>query len=124
MLKNPIIKIGVATIVGEILLILLTTVAQEVVVDGLYVEHSSILDLLIGGSATLIAGIISGFVAAQIATKSNVPQCLISILIVIETTYLILAQKTENPEWFDIVSAVSLILSVWIGYFLARLKIL
>ncbi len=119
MKSNYILKILFAIVIGEIALILLTTVAQEVLVDGVNLETSSIQDLILGGGATLLAGVISGFIAALIAGKSvKIPHQVISILIVVETTYLILSNKVSGPLWFDIISALMLIASVWVGYYL------
>lgn len=122
MMKNPIIRIIVAILVGEILLVLLTTIAQEVLVDGLYIEHSSVSDLIIGGIATLLAGAISGYVAGYISVKSKIPFIVISLLITLETIYLITANKTEGPIWFDVISALALIFSVCFGYNLSQKK--
>ena len=122
MIKNPALRIIVAILVGEILLVLLTTVAQEVLVDGVYIEHSSVSDLILGGTATLLAGVISGYVAGYISLKSKVPLIVISLLITIETIYLITANKTDGPIWFDVVSALALIFSVCFGYKLSQNK--
>lgn len=122
MIKNSMLRIIAAVVVGEILLALLTTVAQEVLVDGVYIEHSSISDLILGGTATLLAGAISGYVAGYISSKSKIPLIIISLLITIETIYLITANKTENPIWFDIISALALIFSVCFGYKLSQNK--
>lgn len=122
MMKNPIIRIIVAILVGEILLVLLTTIAQEVLVDGVYIEHSSVSDLIIGGIATLLAGAISGYVAGYISVKSKIPFIVISLLITLETIYLITANKTKGPTWFDVISALALIFSVCFGYNLSQKK--
>ncbi|TVZ59478.1 hypothetical protein NA63_2013 [Flavobacteriaceae bacterium MAR_2010_105] len=117
-------KIFIAIVVGELLLVLLTTLAQEVLVDGVHLYKSSLADMIIGGGATLLAGAVSGFTAAFIAGQSvKIPHAIISILIVVETTYLILSNKVSGPLWFDIISALLLIGSVWVGYYLyLRLK--
>lgn len=122
MMKNPIIRIIVAILVGEILLVLLATIAQEVLVDGVYIEHSSVSDLIIGGIATLLAGAISGYVAGYISVKSKIPFIVISLLITLETIYLITANKTKGPTWFDVISALALIFSVCFGYNLSQKK--
>ena len=88
-------------------------------VDGVNLETSSNLELILGGGATLLAGVISGIVAALVAGKHiKVPHYVISLLIVVETTYLIMSNKVSGPLWFDIVSALLLIASVWVGYYL------
>ncbi|RIA09959.1 hypothetical protein OE09_1805 [Flavobacteriaceae bacterium MAR_2010_72] len=93
-------KIFIAIVVGELLLVLLTTLAQEVLVDGVHLYNSSLADIIIGGGATLLAGAVSGFAAAFIAGRSvKIPHAIISILIVVETTYLILSNKVSGPLW-------------------------
>lgn len=112
-------KVFISILVGEFLLVLLTTIAQEVIVHGVHLKYSPIQDIIIGGSATMIAGIISGFVAALIVGKSvRIPHIFISFLIGLETMYLILSNKVSGPLWFDILSAILLIGSVWVGYYL------
>lgn len=116
--KN-IFKVVLAAVVGEAVLVLLTTVAQEVIVDGVNLETSSTLDLFLGGGATLLAGIITGLIISLISGKTvKLPHIIISLLIGIETTYLIVSNKVSGPIWFDIVSGLALIGSIWIGYIL------
>jgi len=121
---NSIVKIILATVVGEIILIILTTVAQEVLVDGVSLNTSSNPDLIIGGIATLVAGAIAGAVATLIVGNNDkLPVLIICILIVVESTYLIASGKVSSPIWFDILSAIALIASVSIGYYIvSRVK--
>ena len=121
---NSIVKIILATVVGEIILIILTTVAQEVLVDGVSLNTSSNPDLIIGGIATLFAGAIAGAVATLIVGNNDkLPVLIICILIVVESTYLIASGKVSSPIWFDILSAIALIASVSIGYYIvSRVK--
>lgn len=118
------IRIVIAAIVGEIALILFTTLSQEVIVDGIRYGASTNADLFIGISTTLLAGIISGVIAALIGGRNNKwPHILISIFIASETSYLIAANKILNPTWFAIVSAMALILTIWLGFYIVnRLK--
>ncbi|MCM8568281.1 hypothetical protein NE848_02760 [Gramella jeungdoensis] len=107
-----------AAIIGEIVLVLLTTVAQEILVDGVHFGISSNKDLIIGGLATLIAGILTGFVTSFLGGGSKWPVSIISFLIVLETFLLIYFQKINNPVWFSILSSLSLIASVWVGFYI------
>ncbi|WP_411030542.1 hypothetical protein [Spongiimicrobium sp. 3-5] len=111
-------------LLGELTLIVLTTVAQEVVVDGVHVATSSVSELAIGGIATLIAGLISGLLATLIGGNHNKwPVLVISLFIVIETTYLLWAGLAGNPLWFAVPSALALIASVWAGFYgIGKLK--
>ncbi len=120
-LKQLIFRTILAVVVGEVALILLTTVAQEVLYDGISYTHSPAKDLIFGGLATLTAGAIAGLIAGLIGGKTNFrPPVILSILIAVETTVLISTGKTVDPAWFDLLSGLALIGSVWAGYFLAQ----
>ena len=110
-----------AAIGGEIALIFFTTIAQEVLVDGVHWGQSSNLDLVLGGVATLIAGVLVGMVASAIGGRDNSwPHAFITIFILSETAYLISAEKTQNPLWFAIVSSICLIITLWLGFYLYK----
>lgn len=116
-------QIALAVICGELLMIILITLAQEVVVNGVKVGTSPISDIAIGGIGTLLSGAIAGFIATLIVGRtSKLPALILSILVVTETTYLILSNKILNPIWFDALAALSLIGSIWIGYYLYTTK--
>lgn len=118
---RTIAHIILAALVGEIVLILLTTVAQEVLFDGIDYYNSSMFDIFFGGIATFIAAVIAGLVAALIVRgKTVVPQLIISVIIVVETSALILTGVLHGPLWFDIAGGFSLILGVWAGHFAAH----
>lgn len=120
-MKNRVLKTVLAAIIGELALALLTTVAQEIIVDGVHIDTSSTYTLLVGGVATFLAGIIAGIIASVIGGRVNPrPHLIITVLIVAETTYLILAGKTGNPLWFAIVSSLALVGSVWVGFYLFK----
>lgn len=116
---KQILKTILAIICGEIILVLLTTFAQEVLVNGVQIETSPPRDVIIGGMGTIISGIIAGFVATLIGgTSSKIPAIGLTILVTIETTLLIILEKINNPVWFDILAALSLIGAIWIGYYI------
>lgn len=115
--KNKILRTIAAALVGEIALVLTTTFAQEILFNGISYTHSSNFDLVWGGIATFIAAIISGWLATYIGGNKNIwPSCIISIIIMIEMSYLILSHRTHDPLWFDILAGLSLIIGIWIGY--------
>ncbi|WP_298896862.1 hypothetical protein [uncultured Psychroserpens sp.] len=118
MKTNKILKIILAVIIGEVLMILLITLAQEIIVDGVKLNSSPISNIIIGGLGTLMSGLTVGAVATCVAGKSNyIPIIILSIFVVIETTYLIIADKINNPIWFDAMAAISLIGTIWLGYY-------
>lgn len=115
---NKYLRIGLAILQGEVALIILATVAQEVLFDGINYVKSSKTELLLGGFATFIAAILSGFVARLVIKNSNYIVPLgISLLITAETTYLITAGKTGDPLFADMLAGLSLIVGIWIGFY-------
>lgn len=112
------LSIILALVAGEISLILLATIAQEVLFDGIRYLTSSKIELLLGGFATFVAAIISGLIARVVMKdlKPVVPLG-ISLLIVTETTYLIASNKTGDPWWADAVAGLCLVIGIWIGFY-------
>lgn len=120
-MKNSVFRIILATVVGEALLVLLTTVAQEVLFDGISYSTSSDFDIYVGGFATFVAAVLAGMAASLIVKGQNhVPQIIITFLISAETTYLIVAGKTTDPIWADALAGLSLVVGVWLGHFIVQ----
>ena len=110
------LRLTFAIIIAELILIVLITLFQEVLANGVILGKSSLKDLLIGGLGTLIAGFLAAILASILAKKNKTTAIIIlSCLVVIETTYLILTGKINNPIWFDVLAAILLIGSFWIG---------
>lgn len=110
-----------AAILGEIALILLTTVAQEVMFDGIDYYTSPLSDIFFGGLATFIAAVLAGMVAAiPVKGISGMPHLIISIIIVLETAYLMISGVLNGPVWFDLLASCSLIIGVWAGHYASR----
>ncbi len=115
---KKILLMVLAVILGELVLVLGTTFAQVVLVDGVHWGKSSTSEMLIGGIATIIAAVLSGAVAYLVVKKQNtIPLIVISILITLETTWLISTGRTSNPLWFSILAGLGLIFGVWMGKF-------
>ncbi|NND51365.1 MAG: hypothetical protein HKN54_03105 [Flavobacteriaceae bacterium] len=111
-----IVRIVIAVICGEVILVLGTTLAQEVIVDGLNWYSSSKVELALGGFGSLLAAVISGIVAYMIVKKKSlIPIVILSILVCIETSWLIGTGRSEEPLWFSIVAGATLVLGFWIG---------
>ena len=106
----------IAVILGELVLVLGTTFAQEILVDGVHWETSGTSDLVLGGTATVLAAILSGIVAyATVRKRSAIPLVILSILVIAETTWLIVTGRTTNPLWFSITAGFSLVAGFWAG---------
>ncbi len=112
------IRIVLATLLGEVALILLTTVAQEVMFDGIDYHESPLSDIFFGGIATFIAAVLAGMVASLfVRGRTLIPHLIISCLILIEMSYLMASGSLNGPFWFDILSGLSLIVGVWAGHY-------
>ncbi len=104
-------------VMGEIALVLFTSFAQEVVFDGISYNTSDNTTLIIGGLLTFAAAILAGVVARIVGrTYTRIIPLVISVIIIIEMTYLITSGITNDPVWFDIIAGGSLILGIWVGY--------
>jgi hypothetical protein len=109
-------QIILAAVPGEFALIILTTVAQEVLFNGIDYNTSPKFDLVLGGMATFIAAVLAGLLASIIVKGNSLtPHWIISVLILIEMTYLITTGVLTGPLWFEILSGFSLIVGVMAG---------
>lgn len=118
------LTIILAAVFGEITLILGTTLAQEVLFDGIDYYTSPMSDIVFGGLATFIAAVLAGVVAAMpVKALSRVPHLIISLIIVMETTYLMASGSLNGPEWFDLLASASLIIGVWAGHYASKVFI-
>ncbi len=111
-----------AIILGEIALILCTTIAQEVLFDGVN-SHSTISTIVFGGFFTFLAAVVAGWVSRIIGRNYTIiiPSVL-SFFILAEITYLIFSGITHDPVWFDILAGSGLIIGVWTGYHFPEIK--
>lgn len=111
-----VIRILIAIVIGEIILVLGTTVAQEIMVDGVSWYSSNTFELFIGGIGSFLAAVLSGVVAYMIVKKSSIiPIIILSILVLIETIWLIQSGRFEEPIWFSLLGGAILILGFWVG---------
>ncbi len=121
-LKNLIFMI-LAIALGEIALILLTTIAQEVVFDGVSYHASTMTTIVFGGFFTFLAAGIAGFIARITGRYYTlIIPSVISFFIITEMTYLIFSGATKDPVWFDLISGSGLIVGIWVGYHYQELK--
>lgn len=118
------LAIILAAVLGEITLILGTTLAQEVLFDGIDYYTSPMSDIVFGGLATFIAAVLAGVVAAMpVKAVSRLPHLIISLIIVMETTYLMASGSLNGPLWFDLLALASLIIGVWAGHYASKVFI-
>jgi hypothetical protein len=127
---NPVIlkwiRIIIAVVIGYSLMGLLITAVQEWIFHGVSYNKSSLPVLAVAGLGTFLSAVTGGWVAFRInAGKTQISNLIMSVLVIIETTWILLTFKAESPMWFDILAALSLILGIMLGCnlgFLMRLK--
>lgn len=123
--SRRILCILLATIVGELILIVLTTLAQEVLFNGIDYDTSSLSDIFFGGLTTFLAAVLAGMTAALIVRgRTLLPHLFISLLILLEMVYLVTSGLLSGPLWFDTLSGLGLIIGVWTGHFATRTYLL
>lgn len=112
------LRIIAAILVGEIALVLLTTLAQEVLFDGIRFSSSPWSVLIFGGLATFLAAVGAGRIARWVMGEDQkIVPTIITLLIIIETGYLISRQVSGDPVWFDVLAGVSLVIGIWLGFY-------
>jgi hypothetical protein len=122
-MKNlpPVLLILLAIIAGEITLVLLSSLVQGVLYDGIFWTSSPKSDIFIGGFLTFLSAVIPGYLAMWIVrNKTYFPHIVISLLIAVETTWLITRNQTPDPVWFDALAGLSLIVGIFLGGWLKR----
>lgn len=108
-----------AVLVGEFILVLGTTAAQEVLVGGLNWYTSSAWELIVGGVGSFLAAVLAGAAAFALVKQSTVlPIILLSLLVILETIWLFQTGLAGDPVWFDLAGSASLILGFWAGRWL------
>ena len=128
---NPVIRkwlvIIIATLIGYVLMGLLITSVQEWIFHGVSYNKSSNSVLIIAGAGTFLSAVLGGWVAFRINSKNTkISNVLMSMLVAIETVWLLKTYKADSPVWFDILAAFSLIIGIFLGCnlgFIKRIKV-
>ena len=106
---------------GELALILGTTIAQEVIFDGISFYSSDWIDISLGGLLTILAAVGAGYLAGLVGPKNSLGVGIIlTIIVLAETIYLQISGITEGPVWFDLLAGLGLVGGIWLGVALSR----
>ncbi len=124
---NPAVKkwivIILATIIGYALMGLLITAVQEWIFHGVSYHKSSLPVLLTAGAGTFFSAVAGGWLAFIInSKKTKISNMIMSVLVVLETTWLFTTGRADGPLWFDIAAALSLIAGILLGCNLSLFK--
>jgi hypothetical protein len=111
-----ILRSAAAVAAGYILLVLLSTLVQEVWLGGVSYRDSNLATLILAGIFTPIAGVVAGFATATIARRRPLLHVLpICLAIALETTVLYRTGKVDGPLWFEALAGATLIGGVVLG---------
>lgn len=117
------LRIIIATLTGYALMGLLITSVQEWIFHGVSYNKSSISVLILAGAGTFLSAVIGGWIAFRINLKNTkLSNILMSILVVVETVWLLKTYKADSPVWFDVLAALSLIIGIFLGCSLDFIK--
>jgi hypothetical protein len=104
-----------ATLVGYITMGLLITVVQEWIFGGVSFNKSSFTVLTIAGTGTFLSAIIGGWLAfAFNSYTTKTSNIIMSVIVIVETTWILVTFKATSPLWFDVLAALSLIIGILI----------
>ena len=101
---------------GYWVLAMLITLAFERGLGGVSYSKSSLGVLVLAGFCGFASAVIGGAAAVWISgIRAWVPALIMSVLVVIETTWLLSTGRAEGPVWFDALGALSLIAGIQLG---------
>lgn len=109
-------RLVLSTIAGYALMVVLITLVQESWFGGVGWRESSLPVLAVAGLLTCVAGAAGAAAATALAAHAGrTPARLMALLVVVETTTLLLTGRLGGPLWFDVLAALSLIASILLG---------
>ena len=100
---------------------LLIVLVQEGMFGGVTYSKTPLPQLLVAGFLTSGSAVAGGAVAVWCFGKPFFPPAIaICGLVVLETTYMIGAQRLDGPVWFDVMAAGSLLIGLMLGAFVIQ----
>ncbi len=109
-------KFLLAVVAGYATMFLLILAVQEGMFGGVSFYTTAVPQLLLAGALTTASAVAGGAVAAWSFGRPFFPPAFAMCgLVVLETTYMILAGRLEGPLWFDVTAAGSLLFGILLG---------
>ncbi|WP_350285644.1 hypothetical protein [uncultured Croceitalea sp.] len=121
MLKSTNLFLTLAGIaIGCASLILFTTIAKDIMFDGLYFCSSNASQLFMGSVTIFTAAALAGFMASILVIRKNyVPHIFMSLYVLSRITMYTTCGDLANPIWFDMTLNLLLLTGVWLGNYSA-----
>lgn len=111
-----VLRTVLGVVIGYALMVVLITLVQEVWFGGVGFHDSSLLELALAGVLTFVCAMAGGATATIVAgTSARNPGFAMSIIVVIETTALVITGRLGGPLWFDLAASASLIVGILLG---------
>lgn len=118
---NSVLKIFLAVIVGEIVLVLGTILVQEVIFHGIDWYSSNLWELTLAGLGSFAVAAVAGAAAYWVVNRNTeTPIGILSLLVIVETFWIIQTGRATGPIWFEVLAATTLIAGFWAGRFLLK----
>lgn len=111
---------GLRTIAGVVcgyaLMVVLITLVQETWLGGVRWGDSTLGVLAVAGLFTCVSAVVGAAVATVIARPAGrLAGGIMALLVVLETTALLVTGQAAGPFWFDALAALSLIAAILAG---------
>lgn len=118
----PSLRSGLGVVTGYLTMVVLITLVQETWFGGVTFGESSRSVLIVAGAFTFGAAIVGGMAGVAVTgAASRVPGLVMSVLVVLETIYLVTTGRIGDPLWFDVLASASLVVGILLGAeYLAR----
>lgn len=109
-----------AMVFGLFIMTLYTTLVEDVFFKNVAFCSATGLQLLAKGTALTSAGLITGFLASLLVLQDNhYPNIFLSVIVPINSFFFVGCAASMEPFWYGFISDLSLIVGLWLGYFLA-----
>ncbi len=99
--------------------------SQDLAFGGIVIGKTHVWQLVIAGLCSIISAFAGGFISGQLAPmKDRAPQVILAFGIMVESTAPYMEGSFLNPLWFNMISTLLLIISIFWGghYYLSRRK--
>lgn len=105
-----------SVVLGYALIVVLTTLAFTTWLGGVSFRHSSGAVLALAALAAVAAGVAGGYAAAVAAGRAPVLHAAgVVCLLIAETTLLMTRRKGEDPLWYSLMAAGTLMAACLVG---------
>lgn len=111
-----------AVVLGYAVMVILLTIVQEGLFGGIEYGVTPWLSLGIAGGLSVLCGTGGGLVSAATAGRRPYLHAgAMGVLVIIETTALLITRDATAPLWFDLLASASLIGGILAGAWLFRI---